>query len=178
MILEAQARQKYFWCFNVIINDPDFLFSGRNKRPPKDPINALISFGNTLLYQRFEYYIANLSSLDIRFGIVHNSYHRTQSFNLDLADLFKPVLVDRTIFTLINRNMINAKSDFEEKNGGIYMNQSGKRKYLEEFDRKLNQQMRIKDSTKSYDMLMRDEVRKVENYFKNGQPYKPYKYIN
>ena len=72
----------------------------------------MISFGNTLLYTRFANAIYR-SALDIRFGIIHNSYKRHESLNLDLADLFKPVLVDRTIFTLVNKNMINEIGDFE-----------------------------------------------------------------
>ena len=72
----------------------------RTRRPPKDPLNAMISFGNTLLYQRIANEI-NRTSLDIRIGIIHAAGTRPESLNLDLADLFKPILVDRTIFTLI-----------------------------------------------------------------------------
>ena len=72
----------------------------------------MISFGNTLLYQRMANEI-NRTSLDIRIGMVHAAGTRPESLNLDLADLFKPILVDRTIFTLVNSKMLN-KSDFIE----------------------------------------------------------------
>ena len=65
MLIEAQARQNYYQCFNFIIENPDFKFEKRTRRPPRDAINALISFGNTLLYQRIANEI-NRTGLDIR----------------------------------------------------------------------------------------------------------------
>ncbi len=178
MIYEAQARQKYYKCFNSILRDEGFLFIQRTRRPPRDPINALISFGNTLLYQRFAHRI-NMSALDIRFGIVHNSSQRSESLNLDLADLFKPVLVDRTIFTLVNKGMINAFSDFREvENGGIYLSNDGKRTFIEEFENKLAQKVKYNRERCSYDDLISREIKKLEKFFRNHEVYKPYKYVN
>lgn len=178
MMFEAQARQKYFQCFNTIMSGDDFEFVKRSRRPPKDAINAMISFGNTLLYTRFANEIYR-SALDIRFGILHNSTQRTESLNLDLADLFKPILVDRTIFTLVNRKMINEIQDFEEtENGGIYMTYRGKRIFIREFEQKLSQLVSYKSGKKSYAELIRLEVTKLQQYFRNGNEYKPYKYVN
>lgn len=177
LMIEAQARQKYYHCFNYIIGDENFIFNTRSKRPPKDAINAMISFGNSILYQRFASLIY-LSSLDIRFGILHNSYYRSESLNLDLADLFKPVLVDRTIFTLVNKKMISIEDFQEIEGGGVYLNKRGKRVFIKEFEKKLQQTVKINQVPKTYEQLMRDEVKKVENFFRKGEPYKPYKYVN
>ena len=177
LMLEAQARQKYYHCFNYIINNDDFVFTTRSKRPPKDAINAMISFGNTILYQRFAALIYQ-SSLDIRFGILHNSYYRNESLNLDLADLFKPVLVDRTIFTLINKKMITIDDFQEVDNNGVYLNKRGKRVFIKELEQKLHQVVKINQVPKTYEQLMKDEVRNVENFYRKGEPYKPYKYVN
>ncbi len=177
LMLEAQARQKYYHCFNRIINNKDFMFATRSKRPPKDAINAMISFGNTILYQRFAALIYQ-SSLDIRFGILHNSYYRHESLNLDLADLFKPVLVDRTIFTLINKKMIMLDDFQEVGNNGIYLNKRGKRVFIKELEKKLHQVVKINQVAKTYEQLMKDEVKKVENFYRKGDIYKPYKYVN
>lgn len=178
MILEAQARQKYFQCFNTIMAAEDFEFTKRTRRPPKDALNAMISFGNTLLYTRFANEIYQ-SSLDIRFGILHSSLSRAESLNLDLADLFKPVIVDRTIFTLVNRKMINEVRDFEDSgNGGIYMTYRGKRIFIQEFENKLAQGIDVNGVKKKYDDLIKAEVRHLQDFFMNGKPYKPYKYVN
>ncbi|MBR0173031.1 MAG: CRISPR-associated endonuclease Cas1 [Lachnospiraceae bacterium] len=178
MIYEAQARQRYYRCFNRIMSDSDFTFVSRNRRPPKDPLNAMISFGNTLLYHLTANEI-RMTSLDIRFGILHNSRKRTESLNLDVADLFKPVIVDRTIFTLVNRKIISPFADFREvENGGIYLSEKGRRKFIREYENKLSQKIRVGKTTKTYQDLIRDEIHKIEQFFRNGAIYKPYKYVN
>lgn len=160
------------------MNRDGFKFEKRTRRPPQDALNAMISFGNTLLYTRFSNIIYQ-TSLDIKIGIIHSSFKRQESLNLDMADLFKPVLVDRAIFTLVNRKMLNAKQDFEEKeNGGIYMTPRGKRIFIKEFEKKLSQQLTEKGTKMNYIEIMRREVRKVESYFRNNIPYKPYQYVN
>ena len=175
---EARARQIYFHCFNQVMPAESFEFIKRTRRPPKDAINAMISFGNTLLYTRFANAIYR-SALDIRFGIIHNSDKRHESLNLDLADLFKPVLVDRTIFTLVNKNMINEVGDFEEtESGGVYLSPKGKRIFLREFQRKLDTEVKYKSDIKKYSDLINIEVKKLESYFRSGAKYRPFKYVN
>lgn len=175
MIIEAQARQKYYQCFNYIIENSDFCFEKRTRRPPQDPINAMISFGNTLLYQRIANEI-NRTSMDIRIGIVHAAGKRPESLNLDLADLFKPILVDRTIFTLINRKMLN-KSDFiEVENNGIYLSSSGKRTFIKEFENKIYQKINIEGQQRTYDFIIKREIQNLKKYIEVGNKYKPYKY--
>ena len=178
MIAEAQARQKYYRCFNEIMHDENFIFKNRTRRPPQDALNAMISFGNTLLYNYFASEIYK-SELDIRIGILHSSYKRQENLNLDLADLFKPVLVDRTIFTLVNRHMINSKTDFEKRDEtAVYMTYRGKRIFIKEFEQKLTQTVNIDGKDVSYKDLLKNEVRKLVDYYKNGTKYQPYKYVN
>ena len=178
LMYEAQARQKYYACFNDILNNKDFRFTKRTRRPPADPLNAMLSFGNTLLYTRFANEIYR-SSLDIRFGILHNSAKRAESLNLDLADLFKPILIDRTIFTLVNRNMLGITTDFcAMDGGGVYLSENGKRVFIKELERKIYQKVKSGDESKTYEQLMRDEVRNLSAYFRNGRDYKPFRYVN
>ena len=96
-----------------------------------------------------------------------------------MADLFKPIIVDRTIFTLVNRNMMDINRDFVEMdNGAVYLSRSGKRIFLKELDNKLDQKVMIKNTQKNYRTLMSEEVSKVEAFFRKGEAYKPYKYVN
>ena len=176
MTIEAQARQKYYHCFNWILDDKDFIFEKRTRCPPEDPLNAMISFGNTLLYQRIANEI-NRTSLDIRIGIVHAAGSRPESLNLDLADLFKPILVDRTIFTLVNRKMMNAEDFVEVENNGIYLSKNGKRQFIKEFERKLYQKLQIDGIERTYDYLIKYEIQKLKKYIEYGEKYKPYKYV-
>lgn len=176
MMLEAQARQKYYGCFNSILEGKQFYFDKRTRRPPQDPLNAMISFGNTLLYQRIANEI-NRTSLDIRIGIVHAAGNRPESLNLDLADLFKPILVDRTIFTLVNRKMINVNDFVEVENNGIYLNNREKKIFISEYENKLYQKVTFDGAERTYDYLIKNEIQKLKKYIENGEKYKPYKYV-
>ena len=87
MLIEGRARQLYYNAFGKVINNSDFNFVKRTKRPPEDAINAMISFGNTLLYNQFLHIIWK-TSLDPRIGVVHATNRRSHSLNLDFADIF------------------------------------------------------------------------------------------
>ena len=152
-----------------------FTFKKRTKRPPEDPLNAMISFGNTLLYQRFANEI-NRTSLDIRIAIVHAANSRPESLNLDLADLFKPIIVDRTIFTLVNRRMLNAHDFVEVENNGVYLSKNGKKQFLQEFERKIYQKIKYNGVEHTYDFIMKNEVQKLKKFIEQRETYKPYKY--
>lgn len=176
MLIEAQARQKYYQCFNEILNNKEFAFTKRTRRPPKDPLNSMISFGNTMLYQRIANEI-NRTSLDIRIGFVHAAGFRAESLNLDIADLFKPIIVDRTIFTLVNRKMIHAADFVEVENEGIFISGEGKRLFIREFERKIYQTILIDGQQRTYDYVIKREIQKIKKYVEQGEKYVPYKYI-
>ena len=108
--------------------------------------------------------------------MVHAAGTRPESLNLDLADLFKPILVDRTIFTLINRKMLN-KSDFiEVENDGIYLSGTGKKTFIREFENKLYQKVNIEGQERTYDFLIKREIQNIKKYIETDEKYKPYKY--
>lgn len=176
LMIEARARQNYYQSFRFIIREPGVTFEKRSRRPPADAINALISFGNTLLYQRMANEI-NHTSLDIRFGFLHAAGRRAESLNLDLAELFKPILVDRTIFTLINRRILRADTDFyRTAESGIYLGRQGKEAFLEEFERKVYSVVKASGIRRSYASLLREEAHKISRYVACGEEYHPYKY--
>lgn len=155
MMVEARNRQQYYQSFNEIVQSEDFTFRIRTKRPPKDEINAMISFGNVCLYRRIATEIYK-HQIDIRIGFLHSTNRRAESLNLDIAELFKPIIVDRTIFTLINKGMISKNGDFEETdNEGVYLSKSGKRVFLQEYQNKLYQKLTYNEQQMTYDTLIR-----------------------
>lgn len=177
MLIEGRCRQKYYHSFNKIINDSNFEFIHRTKRPPKDQINTLISFLNTLLYNQVLFTIYK-TSLDPRVGIIHATNRRNFTLNLDIADLLKPVIVDRVIFTLINTRQIKADVHFEKVgNDGLYLNKEGKRIVISRFEDKLNSTITIKERIITYRQLIEDEVYKYQRYVNDeSSKYNPYKY--
>lgn len=176
MILEAEARQMYYQAMNVILYGTGFRFERRSKRPPLDALNAMISFGNTLLYNAVLKAIWK-TTLDPRIGIVHATTERDYSLNLDFADLFKPLIVDRVIFSMINLGQIKADKDFcTEPSGAVFLNKDGRRKFIECFEEKLAARLQVQGQTYTYRQLLMREVRAFQKYIRGEEDYKPYKY--
>ncbi|MCR5782227.1 MAG: CRISPR-associated endonuclease Cas1 [Clostridia bacterium] len=176
LLLEARIRELYYGCFDLFISNPLFSFGVRSRQPPLNEVNSLLSFGNVVLYN----YIATelyKSSLDIRVGFLHATNRRKESLNLDIAEIFRPLLVDRVVFAMINRKEIDPGCFDTEENGGVYMNEEGKRLYLRDFYEKLNSTLQIRDRQLSYAMLIDDEIHKLTRRFRNGEEYKAYRQV-
>jgi CRISPR-associated protein Cas1 len=99
--IEGTGSKIYFSIFRKILKQ-EFYFEQRIKRPPPDPVNSLLSFGYTLLYQ-FVYSAINRAGLDSSIGMLHSIQDRRESLVLDLMEEFRPVIIDSTVLTLINR---------------------------------------------------------------------------
>lgn len=173
MALEGEIRKKYYEAFNVILNIGDFYFDKRTKRPPENPLNALISFGNSLIYTTILSQIYR-THLDPRIGYLHETNQRSFSLNLDLAEIFKPVIVDRVIFSLINRNQIQLKH-FEEDIDFTYLNEKGRQIFIKAFEEKLATTIKYKNLGKvSYRKLIRLECYKLYKHFLKEEIYQPF----
>lgn len=98
MAIEGNIRETYYKAFDTIIENENFRFEQRTKRPPKNYLNALISFGNSMLYTLVLAEIYK-THLDPRIGFLHTTNFRRFTLNLDIAEIFKPIIVDRIIFT-------------------------------------------------------------------------------
>ena len=176
MGIEGNAREIYYSAFNEIINREDFHFQKREKRPPTNYMNTMISFGNSLLYTTILSEIFK-THLDPRVGYLHESNQRRFSLNLDISEIFKPIIVDRVIFKLVNRNQIN-KTHFSQIVGGIKLSETGKKIFIREFENTLkttiyHQKLR---RNVSYRTLLRLEVYKLEKHILGISEYVPYKH--
>lgn len=174
MAIEGNAREIYYSAFDVITDSEDFSFAKRTRRPPQNRLNALISFGNSLLY------VAILSEiyrthLDPRIGFLHSTNFRRFSLNLDVAEVFKPIFVDRLIFSLINKNQLKAK-DFSTGVEGVFLSESGRQTFIEEWENKLKTTIdhpTLKRKV-SYRSLIRLDLYKIEKHLLGDKPYEPY----
>ena len=177
MLIEGRVREKYYSCLNDILPNDDFEFKKRTKRPPEDALNALISFGNAVLYRRVAKEIYK-SRLDIRIGYLHAANRRAESLNLDVAEIFRPIIVDKVIFSLINRHMLNEQKHFEiPDGGGVYLNKEGKKIFISEFEEKMRSRFTIGGVSISYGDLIKAELQKLTRRFEKGEEYKAYKYF-
>jgi len=174
MATEGNARDIYYKCFDEIINNDDFKFQKRSKRPPKNYMNCMISFLNSLVYTEVLSAIYR-THLDPRIGYLHSTNFRRFSLNLDVAEIFKPIIADRLIFSIINRGIIK-KSDFDERSGGIRYKEKSMKKVVEKYDERLNTTIKLKSLKKkvSYRRLILLELYKIEKHILGEKKYEPF----
>ncbi|HHV76042.1 MAG TPA: type I-B CRISPR-associated endonuclease Cas1 [Syntrophothermus lipocalidus] len=174
MAIEGNIRDHYYGCFDAILNNPDFCFQYRSRRPPANQLNALISFGNSLLYTTVLSEIYR-THLDPRIGFLHASNFRRFTLNLDIAEIFKPIIVDRVIFTLVGRNMLSSK-DFISKLNGIVLSEAGRNTFIREYENKMATTVQHKELGRnvSYRRLIRMELYKLEKHLMEEREFKAY----
>lgn len=173
MAIEGQAKEQYYTSFNTIISDTEYYYEKRERRPPKGRLNTLLSFGNSLLYITVlgEIYKTHL---DPRIGFLHTTNYRKFSLNLDIAEVFKPIIVDRVIFTIINKRMLNS-SCFLEELGGLYLNEKGRKIFIEQYENKLKQTISYEKRMKaSYQRIIRLDLYKLEKHLIEEKEYEPF----
>ncbi len=126
--IEGHAAETYYRAWGHLLSNPDFQFSGRNKRPPKDEVNALLSFAYTLLAHDCRSAL-EACGLDAAVGVFHRLRPGRASLALDLMEEFRAPLADRLALTLINRKQLCPK-DFKKDAGGACMMSDDARKVL------------------------------------------------
>lgn len=174
MGLEGNIHQIYYSAWETIFSD-EVEFKQRVRRPPDNMVNALISYLNMLTYSAClsEIYV---SQLNPTVSYLHSNSERRFSLSLDIAEIFKPLIVDRLIFSLINRKIITEK-DFENGSNGNYLKQTGQQKVLRQFDEQLNKTIRHRELKRnvSYRKLMRLECYKLIKHLMSDKEYEPFK---
>lgn len=171
---EGRARDAYYQAFNVILKN-NFSFVKREKRPPTNPINALISFGNSIIYSIVLTQIY-LTQLNPTISYLHEPGEKRYSLSLDISEIFKPLIVDPVIFKLVNNNMLN-EDDFEEDLNFCYLTENGRKKFIKEIDQKLNTTIKHRKLKRnvSYKQLIRLECYKLIKHFLSDEVYVPFK---
>lgn len=135
MSVEGELWMRFYSEFKNFLPE-DFVMNKRVKRPPDNPINALISFGNTLLYTKTISAIYR-THLDQRISFLHEPSERRFSLSLDLSEVFKPVIVYRTIFDLVNNRKLQVAKHFDKKVNYCLLNEEGRNIFIEAFEARL-----------------------------------------
>lgn len=146
MGFEGMAARTYFKTISEFIN-PEFKFYERNRRPPKDPFNALLSLGYTLLLHEIIPKL-QVEGLNPYLGVLHQMRNGNPSLANDLIEEWRAVLVDSTVLSMIQGKEISP-DDFESDDNyeGIFLTNDGLRKFVGKFERKLS----AKNKYLSYD---------------------------
>jgi len=173
MGIEGNIRQKYYEGFDLIIND--FEMGNRTKQPPQNEVNALISFGNMMCYSQCLRAI-HQTQLNPTISYLHTPGERRYSLALDISEIFKPILVDRVIFKVLNKKEIQEKH-FDKKLNKCLLNQQGKKIFVQSFEERLNETIQHRSLKRkvSYRHLMKLECYKLSKHLLNMEEYKPFK---
>lgn len=163
MGIEGNIRKVYYSSWNSIINQ-DIKFEKRVKNPPDNAINSLISYVNTIIYTRVLSEIYK-TQLNPTISYLHEPSERRFSLCLDIAEIFKPIIGDRLIFSMLNKNQITEKN-FEKDLNFLYIKEKARKEITKQIDKRL--QTKIKHKTLgrevTYEYLMRLEIYKLIKY--------------
>lgn len=173
MGIEGNIRQVYYQAFDVIVKD--HAMEGRSKQPPLNELNALISFGNMMCYTLCLDQIYH-TQLNPTISFLHEPGYRRYSLALDLAEIFKPILVDRIIFRVLNKKEIQSK-DFDFHVNRVILKESGKKAFIRAFEERLHETIKHRTLNKhvSYKSLVKLECYKLSKHLLDMETYKPFK---
>ena len=173
LLLEAQAKKIYFNSFDIILEKEKYHFIKRTKNPPQNEINALLSYGYSLLYANY-ISVIDRSRLYSQISFVHSLTKCSESLQFDLADILKPVLIDRLVLSLCRHKLLKDEY-FDYKSDRCYLNKEGVKFFVEKYENYLLKTIKINNRYYSYRNLISREVHLLSNYIANeSNDYKPY----
>lgn len=183
MGVEGRASAVYFRVFGRMLQ-PEFPFTQRTRRPPRDPVNALLSFGYTLAGNEL-LAVTSAVGFDPYVGFLHGISYGRPSLPLDLLEEFRAPLVDRLTMAVINLNILEPE-DFEERAGGdgqdatagagVRLKPDGLKRYLREYEKALNTPFRhpVTGEQTTFRRLFLLQAQALAKVVKEGGRYEPY----
>lgn len=176
---EGSAAARYFPAFGQLITNPGFVMSQRSRRPPKDAVNSLLSFGYTLLYNAVLGLVL-AEGLNPYLGNLHRSERRETHLAFDLMEEFRSPVVDALVLKLINQKILRP-TDFTwpDERGGIYLNQEARRVFLKYFEQRLSEKLAHPDVSESvsYRRVIQLQVQRYKRAVVAGSGYEPFRRV-
>ncbi|MDO4925903.1 MAG: type I-B CRISPR-associated endonuclease Cas1b [Turicibacter sp.] len=171
MGIEGNIRKVYYRAWNEVIN-VKIDFHTRVKRPPDNMVNSLISFLNSLLYAKVVSEVYK-TQLNPTISYLHVPGEKRYSLSLDVSEVFKPILVDRLIFSLLNKKVIT-ESDFVRESDFLKLKESALKRVVKEFEEVLKRTIHHRELRRevSYQYLIRLELYKLIKHLINEKTYK------
>lgn len=171
---EGSGSAAYFGVFGLLFN-LEWGFNGRHRRPPTDPINALLSYGYTLLLNQVAT-ACQIVGFDPYIGYLHSTQYGKPALALDVMEEFRSPVVDSVVLTLLNNGML-CPDDFEETLGTYRMSHAGRKTFLTKFEERLNTEIKhpVFDYKATYRQCIELQVRLISKWLLGDIPsYKPF----
>ena len=173
MGIEGNIRQIYYSAFDIILDD--FNMGLRTKQPPENEVNALISFGNMMCYAE-TLRAVHQTQLNPTVSFLHAPGERRYSLCLDISEIFKPIIVDRVIFKVLNKHAMSSMH-FDKKLNKCFLNEKGKKIFVKAMEERYNETFRHRSLGRnvSYKHLIKLECYKLLKDLLEIEEYKPFK---
>lgn len=170
--VEGMAARDYFAGWKAMV-EPDWTFNGRSRRPPKDPVNALLSFGYGLLRVQVTSAV-HMAGLDPYIGYLHDVHHGQPALVLDLMEEFRPLIADNVVLSFLNNREVTA-SDFRESLGAYTLSDDARKKFLQAFERKMISEFKhpVFEYRCTYRRAVELQARLLARHLQEDIPYKP-----
>jgi len=138
--MEGAGSAAYFRCFGKLLTHREqWPFAGRVKRPPTDPVNALLSFGYSLLTTKVASAV-QLVGFDHFVGYLHSSFYGRPALALDLVEEFRPIIVDSVVLTMLNKRVLTL-DDFVVELGAYRLKDERRKVFFTQFEERLNEEV-------------------------------------
>ena len=174
LFIEGQIWNRFYDSFKYFLPE-DFLINKRVKRPPDNPMNALIGFGNGILYTKTITVLYH-THLNQSISFLHEPREARFSLSLDISEVFKPIIVFRSIFDLINRKQLQVSKHFRKDLNYSLLNEEGKKIFLKAFEKKINEKF-LHSSLKravSYQSAIKYDGYKLIKAIMKNKDFKPF----
>lgn len=174
MGIEGNIRKTYYRAWKIIVNQ-EIDFEKRTKNPPDTMINVLISLLNSVLYTK-TLSIIYQTQLNPTISYLHEPGTKRFSLTLDITEVFKPLIVDRTIFSLLNKNIIT-KEDFIKEDYYLKMKEESVKKAIKELDSTLKRTIMHQNLKRevTYEKLIKLELYKLIKHLMDDKKYEGFK---
>lgn len=174
LMVEGTIWSRFYQSFSIFLAE-DFILYKRIKRPPDNPINALISFGNSLLYSKTLSQIYH-THLDPTISFLHEPGESRFSLCLDLCEVFKPIIVYKTIFDCVNNRKLTVGKHFVKDLNYCILNEAGRKIFIQSFEDRLNEVFihpKLKRKI-TYKQAIRLDGYKLIKFILEEQPFIPF----
>ena len=173
---EGIGANRYFQALSKLITNPAFTFTERNRRPPKDPVNSLLSFGYTLLYNNVLSLIL-AEGLNPYLGNLHGSERKESFLAFDLMEEFRSPIVDTLVMKLINQKILQPTNfTLPNRQGGVYLNEDSRRIFLKYFEERICDEFSypgLQESV-SYRRIIQLQVQRYKRALLSDVPYESF----
>jgi CRISPR-associated protein Cas1 len=171
--MEGTAAARYFQTLGNLL-PPGFTFDGRNRRPPRDPLNALLSFGYVLAGNEIQSLLDGMG-FDPYLGVYHQMDYGRPSLALDLVEEFRAALVDRFSLSLLKLGVLKPDDFRSDPERGVLLRRESMKTYFTAYEKELTTPFSGDGQELTYRGLFRRQAERLAKALTEGEPYQPFR---